>query len=258
MNYDVAILPLNIPAVSPISGRHRYVLFLFRRVRYAKCGIQFGISYGDIDHYGKGQPGEGSPGRVWRAVWTNPARRGSSPAAGRARGGQCRMEELVLRRPQTEWALSDAAGCRGKGPLREAAEALVDARFWRSARPWGWSIFVGAGLGGGQSIEDAGDDVRGVDRFAVLLVAALRDSAFGVNGIAFPDVFSSPFGDFLFQNGDGHPIGSLFFSRFSVGPNAVGRDADFRDLAAVEGFGVGAGVATNDKEVGAAHVLVLQ
>ncbi len=55
MNYDMAILPLNIPAVSPISGRRRqYVLFLFRRVRYAKCGIRFEISYGDIDHYGKG------------------------------------------------------------------------------------------------------------------------------------------------------------------------------------------------------------
>lgn len=141
-------------------------------------------------------------------------------------------------------------------PLREAVEACIDARVWRSARPWRRSIFVGAGLGGRQSIEDAGDDVRGVDRFAVLFVAALRDSAFGVNGIAFPDVFRGPFSDFLVQNGDGHPIGSLFsFPRFSVGPNAVGRDADFRDLAAVEGFGVGAGVATNDKEVGAAHVL---
>src|SRR5208283_2581687 len=74
-----------------------------------------------------------------------------------------------------------------KAPLREAMEARVDARFWRNARPWRRSIFVGAGLGGRQSIEDAGDDVRGVDRFAVLLVAALRDSAFGVNGIAFLD-----------------------------------------------------------------------
>src|ERR1019366_2835322 len=66
----------------------RCVLYLFRVMSYAEITIRFGVNHGDTDHYGKGQPGEGSPGGLWRAVRTDPAHRGSSPAACGARGGQ--------------------------------------------------------------------------------------------------------------------------------------------------------------------------
>jgi MFS family permease len=79
-----------------------------------------------------------------------------------------------------------------KSPLREAVEARVDARFWRSARPWRRSIFVGAGLGGRQSIEDAGDDVRGVlytladDPSYLVSIQLLDGVGAGLFGALFP------------------------------------------------------------------------
>ena len=65
-----------------------YVLYLFHSLDYAEVSIRFGVNHGDIDHYGKGKPGEGPPRRLRRAVWTDPACGRPSAAACGAQGGQ--------------------------------------------------------------------------------------------------------------------------------------------------------------------------
>src|SRR5678815_3848922 len=56
-------------------------------------------------------------------------------------------------------------------------------------------------------VEDVGDDIGRVDGLAVLLVAAVGDTTFGIHRIAFRDVGDRPLGRLFVEDRDGHPVG---------------------------------------------------